>query len=231
MTRSPIYVPISTPDQWKMLLAEPDKQWRAGFSARTIAHSWLASDGLPFEVSFLLGSSGIPALSSVEPLFIIPEHKVLLPPTSGHPSQNDVFVLGKGADGTLISITVEGKVSESFAQTLSEWLEEPSPGKEIRLEYLKKELSLQTDLPSAIRYQLLHRLASAVIEAKRFGAKHAVMIVHSFSQTHEWFSDFEAFLSLFGSKAQIGSLAWLYSAGDLSVYSGWAQGDSRFLAA
>lgn len=99
MATPPIYVPMSDPDQWKMLLAEPDKQWRTGFSARTIACSWLAADGLPAEVSSLLASSGIQALSSVDPLLIIPEHRVELPPTSGHPSQNDVFVLGKASDG------------------------------------------------------------------------------------------------------------------------------------
>ena len=231
MTTAPIYVPITSPDQWKMLLAEPDKQWRTGFSARTIAHSWLAAEGLPVEVSSLPASSGIQALSSVDPLLIIPEHQVHLLPTSGHPSQNDVFVLGKAADGGLVSIAVEGKVSETFGPTLAEWGQDASRGKHTRLDFLKEELSLQRDLAPGIRYQLLHRLASAVIEAKRFGAKHAVLVVHSFSRTREWFSDFEAFLSLFGSNAQVGALAWLFNSGDLSVYAGWAEGDPRFLAA
>jgi len=128
MTTAPIYVPITSPDQWKMLLAEPDKQWRTGFSARTIAHSWLAAEGLPVEVSSLPASSGIQALSSVDPLLIIPEHQVHLLPTSGHPSQNDVFVLGKAADGGLVSIAVEGKVSETFGPTLAEWGQDASRG-------------------------------------------------------------------------------------------------------
>lgn len=130
----------------------------------------------------------------------------------------------------LQTAAVEGKVSETFGPTLAEWLEVPSPGKRTRLDYLKKELSLQADLPPGIRYQLLHRLASAVIEARRFGAKYAVMVVHSFSQTLEWFGDFEAFLLLFGSKAQPGALALLHNIGDLSVHAGWAEGDPRFLA-
>jgi len=231
MPRAPIYVPISTPDQWKALLAEPDKQWRTGFSAKTIAHSWLEANGMPIEVSALLRSSGVPSFSSIEPLLIIPEHKVLLPPTSGHPSQNDVFVLARGSDATLVSITIEGKVSESLSTTLAEWLAEPSPGKGIRLAFLKEQLSLQGGLPPTLRYQLLHRLVSAILEAKRFGARHAVMIVHSFSQTHEWFTDFEAFLELFGARAKLGTLSWLFNSGQIAVYAGWAQGDSRFLAA
>lgn len=231
MPRPPIYIPISAPDQWKALLAEPEKQWRTGFSAKTIAHSWLDAEGLPEEVSALFTSSGVPSFISLSPLFIFPEHKVLLPPTSGHPSQNDVFVLASTSDGSLISITVEGKVSESFGPTLAEWLAEPSKGKDTRLAFLKQELSLQEALPPTVRYQLLHRLASATIEAKRFGARHAAMVVHSFSSTDEWLDDFRAFLDLFGAKGQVGLLSWLFNTGPIGVYAGWAQGDPRFLAA
>ncbi len=42
----------------------------------------------------------------------------------------------------------------------------------------------------------LHRTASAIIEAKRFGAPHAVMLVHSFSPSRDWLSDYEAFATL-----------------------------------
>jgi hypothetical protein len=231
MPTPPIYIPISSPDQWKALLAEPEKHWRTGYSAKTIAHSWLASDGIPPEILALFASSGIQPLAAVSPLLVIPEHKVLLPPSSGHPSQNDVFVLAKGEDGSLVSITVEGKVAESFGPTIADWLAEPSKGKDIRFAFLKRELSLPEELPPDLRYQLLHRLASATLEAKRFDARHAVMIVHSFSPTDDWLDDFRAFLALFGAKAPVGTLSWLFNSGPIGVYAGWAQGDSRFLAA
>jgi len=67
-------------------------------------------------------------------------------------------------------------------------------------------IGLSGDLPSTIRYQPLHRLASAIIEAKRFNARYALMILHSFSQPDEWFSDYGEFLELFGPKAHLGEL-------------------------
>ena len=54
-----------------------------------------------------------------------------------------------------------------------------------------------TDKPS-IRYQLLHRTASAVIAAQQFGARLAVMVVHSFSPSHQWHDDYQAFAREFG---------------------------------
>ncbi len=42
------------------------------------------------------------------------------------------------------------------------------------------------ELDPGVRYQLLHRTASVVIEAKRFHATTAVMIVHSFSPELKW---------------------------------------------
>ncbi|MFO7662403.1 MAG: hypothetical protein R6X18_07390 [Chloroflexota bacterium] len=230
MPKTPIYAPIATPEEWKALLAEPEKQWRTGFSARAIAGSWLAAKGMPREISAMFSYSGLLGLASIEPLIIIPEHKVFLPPISGHPSQNDVFVLARGSDGSLVSITVEGKVSESFGPTLGEWISRPSRGRETRLTFLKQELSLQGELPPGVRYQLLHRLVSAILEAKRFGARHAVMIIQSFSQTDEWFADFELFLQLYGVKAQRGVLSRLFDKGTIVAYAGWAQGDLRFLA-
>jgi hypothetical protein len=228
---SNVYIPISSADQWKRLLAEPERQWHTGYSARTVAHSWLAADGFPPEVASLFSESGIPAFSSISPLIIIPEHQVPLPPSSGHPSQNDVFVLAKAADDALVSITVEGKVSESFDKTIGEWIKSPSGGKQERLSFLRQKLGLEAAVPHVIRYQLLHRIGSAIIEAKRFGAKHAAMVVHSFSQTDEWFADFQAFVSMFGGEAKVGELKHLGTQGPIAIYAGWARGDPQFLAA
>ena len=44
------------------------------------------------------------------------------------------------------------------------WNNPPTPGKTARLEYQKKMLGLIGEHPTTIRYQLLHRTASAVIE-------------------------------------------------------------------
>ncbi|XOV83805.1 MAG: DUF6946 family protein [bacterium] len=84
------------------------------------------------------------------------------------------------------------------------------------------------DLQS-IRYQLLHRTASAVIEANRFHAQTAIMLVHSFSQEDMWYEDFTDFSALFGI-APIKDHA--HFAGQKSVedlYLGWIVGNSEYL--
>lgn len=224
-----IYVPINSIEEWKKLLADPAKHWRMGYSARTMATSWFAADGFPPEISALFKNSGFPAFGSVTPLIIIPEHKVSLLPRSGHPSQNDLFVLAKATDGNLISITVEGKVSESFDRTIGEWMKPATKGKITRLSFIAEKLCLPEKIPNQVRYQLLHRLASGVIEAERFGTRYAMMIIHSFSQSDEWYSDFEAFLSLYGVSAKAGELVHLYNIGGISVFAGWVRGDPRYL--
>jgi hypothetical protein len=227
----PIYIPTTSADDWKNLLADPKKHWRKGYSARTLAYSWQSSNGFPDEIAKLFSSSSIAELINPSLILAIPEHKVCLPPLAGHPSQNDLFALGKVADGNLISITIEGKVSESFDKTVGEWLKPISPGKTERLQFLQSKLGLINSISPEIRYQLLHRLASAILEAERFNAKYAVMIVHSFSQENEWYGDFENFLGLFSAKSQIGELTNLTNLNGIQVCAGWVRGAKRFLAA
>lgn len=226
---SKIYISAVSADQWSQFLAEPSKQWRTGYSARALAHSWQEANGFPTEVQAALEQTA--QLSNIELLIAIPEHKVPLPGGS-RASQNDIWVLAR-ADGNLVSIAVEGKVSESFGPTLQEWAAEKSPGKVTRLAYLCEELGLADgpDIPNSIRYQLLHRTASAIIEAKRFGANQAIMLVHSFSQSHEWFEDYAAFAALFQVKVEPGQVVDAGHCGDIQLSLGWVCGDARYLAA
>jgi hypothetical protein len=182
-----IFIASNGPDDWRGLLADPEKHWRTGYSAKALAYCWEEDDGFPTQVALLFSDSGIPTFQSIELLLAIPEHQVPLP-GGGRPSQNDLFALASCRDG-LISIMVEGKVSEPFGPTVEEWLIKASPGKYERLEYLRNQIGLDKEFSPHIRYQLIHRTASAVIEARRFCAKTAVMIVHSFSQEDLWFED------------------------------------------
>jgi hypothetical protein len=34
---SKIFIPANKPEDWKSLLAEPDKHWKTGYSAKTLA--------------------------------------------------------------------------------------------------------------------------------------------------------------------------------------------------
>jgi len=218
-----IYIPATKPEDWQHLLAEPEKQWRDGYSAKSLAVAWHRNGGFPQEVRRAFDNSGYEIFKNAELLVAIPEHKVPLP-GGGNPSQNDLFVLAKG-NGEIISMTVEGKVSEPFGQLVSEWFQNPSEGKRKRLAYLCKILGLNSDHVNPIRYQLLHRTASAIIEAERFNAKSALMLVHSFRPTNEWYDDFEKFAGLYGVQAGLEKIISLGRVNGIDLYLGWVKGD------
>ncbi len=226
-----ILIPTKGPEDWKQFLAEPDKHWRQGFSARSLAYAWEEArgrpSGLPAEVEQAFAQE--PRLAGLETLIAIPEHQVPLP-GGRRPSQTDLWVYGKTATD-LVSVAVEGKVSEAFGPTLEEWLVEASSGKQTRLDYLCECLGLKTQPPGDLRYQLLHRTASAVIEAERFHATCAVMLVHSFSQANEWFEDYARFLDLYGLTAVEGQPVCLAKPDGIMLYTVWVKGNAKFLAA
>ena len=222
-----IYIPSTKPEDWQSLLADPEKHWRKGYSARALAFCWQEADGFPDCVKRVFKKSGIDLFQNVEILLAIPEHKVSLPGGS-RSSQNDLFVLAKSHD-QLISIAVEGKVSEPFGDTVSKWLQNPTPGKKKRLDFLCTELGLAGADVSNIRYQLLHRTASAILEAKKFNASHALMLVHSFSQKNEWFKDYNLFSKLFRIDAKMNRIHFASKIGDIQLYLGWVKGDATYL--
>ncbi len=225
-----IYVPTTGPEDWKRLLAEPEKQWRAGFSAKTLAQCWEQADGFPPEIEQLFRRSGVAAFERMDLILALPEYQVPLP-GGARPSQNDLFVLAKGGDDQLVAITVEGKVAEPFGPTLEEWDASQSRGKQERIAFILKLLGVDGPVSPRIRYQLLHRTASAIIEARRFNARSAVMLVHSFSPECLWFEDFAAFVELYSIQPEPGRLYFLKELEGVGLYAGWAKGDRQFLEA
>jgi hypothetical protein len=222
-----IFVPSTGPGDWQRLLADPVKHWVTGRSAKTLAHCWESANGFPPEIASTLAQA--PALKGIAPIFILPEWKVPLPGGATE-SQSDVWVLAQSAAG-LVSITIEGKVDESFNQPIREWKAKASPGKLVRLEYLAELLGLAHPIPNNIYYQLLHRTASAVIEAKRVGATHAAMLVHSFSPANQWFEEFKKFVALYGASATVDRLCTVKAKDNLPLHLAWVHGDERFLSA
>lgn len=214
--RGRTFIPTDSAKDWKRFLADPEKQWRSGFSAKETAEHWERANGLPHDLKIVLEQAGFqdPSL-----LIAIPEWQTPLP-GGRRESQTDVFALVRTLQGLLI-IAVEAKVAEPFGPTVAEWLQNASDGKRQRLEYLKDLLGLSGDI-SGLRYQLLHRTASALIEAKQFDAYCAAMIVQSFHPEALWKEDLERFLTAMKlTMGQIGQtkngqslfIAWSYPAG------------------
>lgn len=217
----------SGPEDWRALLADPEKHWRLGYSARTLAHSWEASEGFPAEVALSFAQSAEPLLANLTPVLAIPEFKVPLP-GGVRASQNDIFVLARSAAGP-VSIMVEGKVSESFGPTLEQWRSEASPGKEERLSFLLRTLGLSTPPPGNVRYQLFHRAASAIITGEQYRSVAAVLLVHSFSQERVGWPDYQTFARLFGVEAVVGSLQRLGINSTVPLFGLWVVGNPAFL--
>ena len=224
-----IYIPSDSPDMWRNLLAQPKKQWKKGYSARALAYCWQEADGFPKSVVTTFQKSKINLFGDVELLFAFPEYKVPLP-GGKRESQNDIYVIAK-SNNDLISIMIEGKVNEPFDKPVSSWISNSSgnSGKQERLDFLLNKLTLNQTQVQQIRYQLLHRTVSAIIEAQRIGAKNALMLVHSFSTKNEWFDDFGKFVKLFSLTAKINSIVGPYQTDGINIYFGWIKGDKYYL--
>ncbi len=219
-----VLVPATGVESWRPLL-QSEGHWRTGASARTLAHAWSDGSGFPKEVQRALDESD--GLAGTRLLIAIPEHQVQLPGLDVA-SHTDLWVLGR-SPSALVSIAVDGKVDETFGPTVDEWCETATKDERARLDGLYQLLRLDS-VPGTTRYQLLHRTASAILEARRFTAAHAVMMVHSFSSNDSWFDDFGAFASLFKAEPRRYGFARSANHSEPSLHLGWVQGDARFLA-
>lgn len=216
-----IFVPTTNPSDWRRLLAQPETQWKDGYSAKAAAERWEASSGWPPEIAqqFALAAWG-----PTELLIALPEWKTPLP-GGERASQTDIFTLVHTNIG-VVACGVEAKVAESFDKTVGEWSVSASIGKQQRLAHLCQLLGLPNPPPSKLRYQLLHRTAAALIEAQRFGCVGAAMIVHSFSTEKLWLEDFQAFASALGVAVGVDAPAVARPCGGMPLLLGWACGPS-----
>jgi uncharacterized protein DUF6946 len=199
------FAPADRADDWQQLLAKPNLHWKTGYSAKSLAYRWTEANGFPAEVAVVLSSASDESIRDLEFLLGFPENDVDLP-GGKRPSQNFVFVLAKSARG-LVTIAVEGRVSEPFDLPIKERFTHPTPGQIERLEFLCNLLDLEINEIGYIRYQLLHRFASALIEASRFGASQAIMLVHSFtasSITDRFWSTWASIMSIWEEKIEPG---------------------------
>ncbi len=94
--------------------------------------------------------------------------------------------------------------------------------------YLRTFLSLLgiTGDVASLRYQLLHRSAAALIEAKAASAREALLVVQSFSPADRraGFADFAAFTELMGAPvSEPGGLSSPVERAGTRLRFGWAQ--------
>ena len=224
-----LFVPTESGADWKRLLAKPELHWKPGKSAMSAAACWEASgDRLPGELTASLEASLDPDLANLQLLAAIPEWPIELP-GGLTASYTDVLALARNDRG-LVAVAVEAKVEEEFGPTLGEKRLAPSEGQSARLKYLHEVLRLENALPDLIRYQLLHRTASAILAARLFHAHVAVMLVQSFSPVGRWREDFDTFCRALGATPTSDSVAEVHGHQAPRLFVGWCTGDQRFRA-
>jgi len=217
-----IFTPTRNGGDWKRLLAKPDLHWQQGRSAMTLAASWEDSHPrLPSEVASAVAALGI----RPDYLAAFPEWQVALP-GGATASQTDLLVIAPAEHGLAV-IAIEGKVDEALGPTLAEKRKNASEGVIERLAFLHRTLALTSPAPDALRYQLLHRTASALLVAQEFHAELAVMLVHSFSPTGMWYEDFNSFAMHLGVNAPKGSAVLVPGLAKPRLAVGWVAGDLR----
>lgn len=178
---------LGQPEDIRPYLAD-EKHWKPGYSACELATAWITAGDIPGGVRGVLDrDDAFAGCRLVEGYF---ERQVDLQ-TPGRPSQTDLLALVQLADDRHGVIAVEGKAKEPFGQLVSEWND--GPGKQRRLDDLCARLGLNAKATSDLRYQLLHRTVAALLEAERYGAREAMMLVHSFDDDDTSFDDYEAF--------------------------------------
>jgi hypothetical protein len=216
-----ILIPTLAASEWRRFLAEPDLHWKRGASALELAVSWERAEkserGLPREIEIALDCESTLAGASV--LIALPEHKVTLK-SRGRASQTDVWVLLRTSSG-YASMAVEGKAGESFDLPLSEWLNKASQGKIDRLKDLCEMLGVADAPAPTLRYQLFHRSASALLEAERFGAASALMMVQSFRDDSVSWNDYRAFASLLNCEAMRNGIVCAGTCRSRPLFLGW----------
>lgn len=216
-----IYCPAAGLSSWRDHLVDPDVQWVRGRSAFETAVFWELGARQPSGLHPTLAA----LLEQAEPLrecslvASFPEHRVSIPGGS-RASQTDVWALVRTTSG-LLSLAVEGKAGESFATTIGEWRRDASEGKQERLRFLSDQLGLATAPQDTLRYQLLHRAASALIEAERCAATAAAVVVVSFADDARSKQDFEAFASCLGASHTAGTLCLAATVKRTPLYLGW----------
>lgn len=218
-----LYVPTRGIASWREPLAGPDRPWKRGCSSFEAAVSWETASrsmsGLPGPINALLHEHNYynPVLTSA-----IAGHRLDLP--GGGPSRCDVWAMVNTSAGS-VSLTVEVKAKETFSDdALVKWL--ISGGKTNIMDNRKNRWDFilshfpRTSSYLQVRYQLLHRCVTSIIEARRLGVPHTAFIVQSFNAPDPVFEDYADFCKALNISAARGRMSTI-DMNDMSLSIGW----------
>ena len=211
-------IPIVQPEDIKPYLAAQDYHWGEGYSAYELSYRWMDAEGIPDSVDSVLSqSSSLGRARLINGFF---EYQVGLN-TRGHASQTDLMAFLDTENGAAV-LAIEGKVREGFGLSVGTW--NKTDGKDDRICSLCDLLGLFYDdlVCLNVKYQLVHRTASAVLEGQRRGIHRAVMLVHSFDPSNSHFGDFQCFTDFFGSTVKgPGQISEFKTVGGVELSFAW----------
>jgi hypothetical protein len=227
---------LREPKDVQPFLGNPDLHWAPGYSAYELASSWIGAGGIPHQVRQVLDACE--DYRGARLIMASMEHATPIP-GRGSPSQSDAMVHAYCAAGRVV-ISVEGKVREPFGELVSKWMAGDSnivlrgdalirslANRRARIDGLASILGLACDV-SGLRYQLLHRTAAAVIEARQHGATHALMLVHSFCRDRSSFADFQRFAAAMQAPVSaVNTISPARQLNDVSLRLGWVADIAR----
>ena len=194
--------------------------WKEGRSAKCLIDSWWASNDIPASIRRMLDEA--PEWRDVALIDAFAERCTDLEDGRPSRSQSDLLAI-VGLARRIGVLSIEAKVDEGFDKTVGEWIGDGSQGKAIRLAKLMALLGISASSVERLRYQLLHRTAAAVLEARRYRANQAAMIVQSWCPGRSSFGDYLAFCCALGlPEPAANQLTAPVSVGEVQLRLGWS---------
>lgn len=184
-----LHIPLQRPEGIIPHLGAPH-HWKEGRSAKCLIDSWWAANDIPPSIRRLLKQA--PEWRDAVLVDAFAERCTDLEDGRPSHSQSDLLAI-IGLRDKIGILSIEAKVDEGFDKTVAEWIGDGSQGKAIRLAKLSSMLGISSECIPGLRYQLFHRTAAAVLEAKRYRTDRAAMIVQSWCPQRSSFADYLAF--------------------------------------
>jgi hypothetical protein len=197
----------------------PPHHWKQGRSAKHLIDSWWTANEIPASLKRLLDEA--PEWRNAVLIDAFAERCTSLEDSRPSHSQSDLLAIVGVTNGIAV-LSIEAKVDEGFDKTVGHWISDGSQGKAIRLANLSALLGIESDGVHGLRYQLLHRTAAAVLEAKRYRTNQAAMIVQSWCPERSSLDDYSAFCRVLGiAVTECNKLTDPISLGDVGLRLGW----------
>jgi hypothetical protein len=197
--------PIMSVKDWRKFAPTGDSEWKNGRGTKELARAW-CRPSMPADLQRFLEANQ-------------PTKSFVLDSARADRKKIDLVLTGKSGRVPVV-IAIEAKSTESFGPALDEYVRSAKKRAIDELDVLTTALFgttlAKTPRLGSLRYQLVSAVAGTLIEAKKAGAKRAILVIHEFrSANHkpEPFAanqrDLRAFLSRFAEGTGAKGSSWL----------------------